>query len=97
MSDVTIPEDVQGQAEAISQELVDHAFKNGKLVNAYLPEFIARAILAERKRGERICVERAQQHRASRQAYDDDASQNSCLSDAIEALSCAHAIRSSHE
>jgi hypothetical protein len=50
MSDVTIPEDVMAKAEAISQELVDHAFKHGKLVNAYLPEFIARAILAERQR-----------------------------------------------
>lgn len=50
MSDVTIPEAVQAQADAISQELVDHAFKHGKLVNAYLPEFIARAILAERER-----------------------------------------------
>ena len=50
MSDVKILEAVQAQADAIAQELVDHAFKHGKLVNAYLPEFIARAILAERER-----------------------------------------------
>jgi hypothetical protein len=55
MSDVTIPEDVQAKAEEIAQELVDHAFKHGKLVNAYLPDFIARAILAERERCAKVC------------------------------------------
>ena len=95
MSDVKIPEDVKQRADKAWNELA--TTPAGVNARDYETGIIALAILAERQRGERICVERAQQHRSSRHAYDDEASQNSCLSDAIEALSCAHAIRSSHE
>lgn len=86
MSDVTIPEAVLKLADEAEARFMGTSV-----------EVIAQAILAERQRCEKICVERAQEHRTARHSYADEASQNSCLSDAIEALSCAHAIRSSHE
>lgn len=95
MSDVTIPEDIRQAADAAWNELA--TTPAGVNARDYEAGIIGRAILAERQRCERICVERAQQHRTSRHAYGDEASQNSCLSDAIEALSCAQAIRSAHE
>jgi len=83
MSDVTIPEDVQAKAEEIAQELVDHASKHGKLVNAYLPDFIARAILAERERCAKIADEQV-----GREAYGHAKH---------AAVTIAQAIRSPHE
>jgi hypothetical protein len=85
MSDVTIPEDIRAKAEAISQELVDHAFKHGKLVNAYLPEFIASAILYERDRAAKIAADNIN-------AWSLRIGEGQTLADFI-----AQAIRSSHE
>jgi hypothetical protein len=97
MSDVTIPEAVQAQAEAISQELVDHAFKHGKLVNAYLPEFIARAILAERERCAKIAEDLAANRKRLEQQRGFGPKTATAGANSYWCEEIAQAIRSSHE
>ena len=51
------------------------------------------AAMAERERCAEICAARSKEHHASSHQWEDSDSVNLCLSDAIEALNCASAIR----
>jgi hypothetical protein len=58
-----------------------------------LAKAINDAVMAERERCAEICVARSKEHAASRHQWKDSDSVNLCLSDSIEALNCASAIR----
>lgn len=96
----TIPDDILRAANSLSVELRHHIahsdielIKNDVGFDLIIAKAVNDAVMAERERCAEICVARSKEHAASRHQWKDSDSVNLCLSDSIEALNCASAIR----